>query len=179
MSSSFILAGPGVHVVTNADDGTVSVVAGLPITDVGGAAAQATETALFNDADTVYAPGIANSLQFLLPALVADDGAIYASNAVRVLQPTRINDLDSVFPAENVHRQQKPKQQKVQPGRVNDGDTVFMLKAELQDRTLRPALVAKRDRRRGDDLLGPAGLSAVRNRLARNPQETWRPTLVG
>jgi hypothetical protein len=80
MRSSFILAGPGVHVVTNADDGTLSVVAGLPITDVGGAAAQATETALFNDADTVYAPGIANSLRFLLPALVADP-----SHAVRLL----------------------------------------------------------------------------------------------
>jgi len=53
--------------------------------------------------------------------------------------------------------------------RVNDGDTVFMLTAELQDRTLRPALVAKRDRRRGDDLLGPSRLSAVRNRLARKP----------
>jgi len=73
--------------------------AGLPITDVGGAAAQATETALFND------PGIANSLRFLLPALIADNGAIYALNALRVLQPTRINDLDSVFPAENVDRQ--------------------------------------------------------------------------
>src|SRR4051795_9667849 len=31
-----------------------------------------------------------------------------------------------------------------------------------------PLIVAERDRRRGDDLLGPARLSAVRNRLAQS-----------
>ena len=41
-----------------------------------------------------------------------------------------------------------------------------------------PLLVAERDRRRGDDLLGPTRLSAVGIDW-RNPQETWRPTSVG
>jgi hypothetical protein len=165
--SSYLLAGPGLYIVTQ-PDGTVSAVPGLPITEVGGGEDQTLAAPLFSDADSVLAAGIANTTQFVLPTLHASDDAVHAAdiaststaqfvlpalvaandaidaaNALRILQPSKVLDLDSVFPAENVDRQKPAKEQRLRPARFGEGDGFFGGTAELHDREMRPSLVER------------------------------------
>lgn len=143
MSSYLIGIDGAVHVTGR--DGTVSLVPGIPITDLSVLEA-ALLAGLVSDGETFYAPAIANLNQFIEPALVAADDAIYAPSPARVVQPIELLlDLDSLFQPVTVERLQKPKEQRLRPERFGEGDGFYATTAELKNREMRPALVASDD----------------------------------
>jgi hypothetical protein len=124
--SSPLFGYPGIAVITANDGVSVSVVPGLPATDVSASAVQtANVTALYTDTDTFASPTIAvgPAPQILLPGLV-DPGDIYggatAALAIQYLTPSKVDDTDTVFAPSGFILQA------LLPQRVTDTDTFLI-----------------------------------------------------